>query len=384
MNVSIVAPSILRREDVALQEAAIKVLTNDHCNLNLGCHATDIINRQSGAFLVMNDNSSIPVDRVIFCTGRSPEISLGSLNLDKAGIAWSSDGVEVDSYLRSKTVRHIYASGDCASSVSPNNRCSIHAGWTGFGAVRNAMLPWFLRSPAVHQYVPRVVYTDPELASAGMTRAECARKFGANGYDRLLVPEAGSDRADVESKERFTSANFLEIRAEKINGRILGASACGPAAAEAINEVCLALTKRLTIRDIARTLHSYPSHGYLLYRSSMTLATQNISGLLAGCGTCGRFLAAFIRLCERVKTIFNFKWLPWKRQAAIKLFGWQAKGSSSALVMQNGNGSCGLVSFLDAYPNETLCAQVLDNDCRLGLHLGHSDFVEWLDQKPKG
>ena len=299
LNVSIVAPALMPTEDVTLQYAATKVLENDGCNIHLGSRAVDVVsdgNSGIGPSLLLNDNTTMPVDCLIFCMGRTPESSLSSLQLNKAGVAWTPDrGVTVNSYLRSKTARHIYASGDCASAVPYRDRRAIHAGWTGFNAVRNALLPWFLRSRAIHEAVPRVIYTDPEIASAGMSDEECIRKYGADGYDSLFVKEKGSDRADVDNTERMTASNFVELRTEKISGRILGVSACSPAAAEIINEVCLALVNRLTVRDMARTLHSYPSHGYLLYRISMALATQSISGLLAGCGVVGRILSAKIR-----------------------------------------------------------------------------------------
>jgi len=288
----------------------------------------------------------------------------------------------VNSYLRSKTARHVYASGDCASAVPLGDRRSIHAGWTGFNVVRNALLPWFLRSRATHPFVPRVAYLDPEIAGAGMSAAECILRFGADGYDSFHVPEDGNDRADVESRERFTDANFVELRAEKISGRLLGASACGPAAAEIINEVCLALVNRLTVRQIARTLHAYPSHGYLLYRISTALAMQKISGLLAGCGVFGRFLGAQLRNFARVVTIFKFKWLPWKKQSMLKLSRWQAKGSSNALVLQTEKGRPSLLSFIDAYNNETLCTQILcGNNTSLDIRHGQREFTEWLDAK---
>ena len=380
VTISMVAPALLPTEDFTLQNAAMKILDNDNCKMYLGSRAVGVAKSGQGALLVLDNNLSIPVDCILFCTGRSPEASLKSLQLEKAGIAWSAEnGVSVNSYLRSHTAGHVYAAGDCASAVHPRDRRAIHAGWLGFNAVRNACAPWFLRSPATHPFVPRVTYTDPEIASAGMSTRECIQKFGANGYDSLLVPESGSDRADQESRERETKSNFIEMRAEKISGRVLGASACGPAAAEIINEVCLCLSKRLTVRDLARTLHAYPSHGYLLYRVSMAVATQKISGLLAGCGIFGRFLAGIIRMIERLKRVFKFSWLPWNNRALQKRYEWQAAGSAKALILQSDGESPSLASFLDAYNNETMRHQIV-NGSNL-VHAGRENFIEWVSSK---
>ena len=209
-----------------------------------------------------------------------------------------------------------------------------------------------------------------------MSIAECIQCYGVDGYDSLRVREGGSDRADVESAERYTGAT------EKISGRVLGASACGPAAAEIINEVCLSLCSKLTVRDIARTLHSYPSHGYLLYRIATALATQNISGLLASCGLFGRLLGSQLRCLARVMRIFKFSWLPWKKHAIKKMSTWQATGSSNSLVMQSTDGQFSVLSFLDAYGNEALCERILNTDDKsLDILHGRRGFIEWVDAK---
>ena len=380
LNVTIVAPAMIPTEDVSSQQSAIKILQRDGLNLHLESRAIDIIKNGRDRFVVLDDNSTTPVDCLVFCMGRHPGNSLRSLNLDKAGISWTENkGVTVNSYLRSTSVPHVYASGDCASAVPKRDRRAIHAGWTGFNAVRNAMLPWFLRSPAAHPHVPRVIYTDPEIASCGMSKTECIQKYGAEGYDSLNVREEGTDRADVEEKERHTGANFVELRAEKITGRILGASACGPAAAEIINEVCLALCNRLTVRDMARTLHSYPSHGYLLYRISMALATQTISGLLAGCGTVGRMLSAQIRILARIVTFLKCQWLPWRKQRRRQLSEWQAYGSAKILVMESNAGETTLLSYFDAYNNATLKDRIISGD---EIPRGREDFMGWVEACP--
>jgi hypothetical protein len=215
-----------------------------------------------------------------------------------------------------------------------------------------------------------------------MSFAECIKCYGVDGYDSLRIREGGSDRADIESAERYAGANFVELRAEKISGRVLGASACGPAAAEIINEVCLSLCSKLTVRDIARTLHSYPSHGYLLYRITTALATQNISGLLSSCGLFGRLLGLQLRCVARDMRIFKFSWLPWKKYAMKKMSTWQATGSSNSLVMQSTDGQFSVRSFLDAYGNDALCERILNTDDKsLGILHGQRGFIDWVDAK---
>lgn len=133
----------------------------------------------------------------------------------------------------------MFACGDCCDAVE--ERRAAHAAWTGFYAARNTVLPFWLRmgSHAVHPTVPAVIYTDPELACVGLSYTDCVRKYGTGGFDCLYVPEDGMDRADMERLERPV-IGFVELRATKVSGKLLGMTACGPAAAKLANEVGLA------------------------------------------------------------------------------------------------------------------------------------------------
>ena len=276
LNVTIVAPEVLPKQDVTLRRAAMKVLPNDGITLRLGSRCTNV----TQGFVELDDGRDfLPVDALLLCLGRSPETSLATLNLSAAGVQWNAEGdVEVRmTSLRSKTAPNVYACGDCCDAV--HERRAAHAAWTGFHAARNTVRPFWLRMgcQAIHPVVPAVIFTDPELASVGLSYADCVRKYGRGGFDSLYVPEEGMDRADMERLERPV-IRFVELRATKIRGKILGMTACGPAAAELANEVGLAIMSGLTVRDMARAIHSYPSHGYLLHRIALALATSNVWG----------------------------------------------------------------------------------------------------------
>jgi dihydrolipoamide dehydrogenase len=110
-------------------------------------------------------------------------------------------------------------------------------------------------SQAVHHTVPGVIYTDPELASIGLSYIQCVQRYGTNGFDCLNVAEEGTDRGDMERLERPV-IGFVELRVTKISGRVLGMTACGPAAAELVNELGLVITSGVTVRDMARSIHA--------------------------------------------------------------------------------------------------------------------------------
>ena len=288
-KVKLIAPAVLPLEDKSLRESARRILEAD----GIECIQSRLVQILPNQTLRLRGKTRLlsNVDGLLICVGRSPRESLESLRLDRAGVVWTPEqGVTVHPRtLQSTTQGHIFAVGDCSSAVPPRLRTASQAAWTGFHAIRNAVVPWILRVggkryPSVHPCVPRVIYTDPELACVGLTEWECEEKFGLDGFDAVLVREDGSDRADMDRTARNTSFSFLELRAAKISGRILGLTCCGPAAAEMANSMGMAITNGLTVRDVARSIHSYPSHGYLLHRAALSMALSNSWGLLESCG----------------------------------------------------------------------------------------------------
>ena len=320
LQVTLVAPQLLPDHDASLRAAA-QALLEDQEGVNLRLNAKVKSVTRDDKTLVLeepttnsNENSGDnhhhaddipPVDALIACVGRSPAESLRSLRLKAAHIDYDDTlGVLVHPRtLKSTSNQHVSACGDCCSAVTA--RTSTHAAWTGYHAVLQTVLPFWLRlgSKAVHNTVPRVIYTDPELATVGLSHSECEAIYGRNnGFDSIRVNATGTDRADMDSVARnnATEIGFVELRVTKVDGRILGFTGCGPCASEHANEMSLAIASGLTVRDVAKALHSYPSHGYLLYRAALALALKDVWGSLEAIGPVGGGIATMGRGVTKV------------------------------------------------------------------------------------
>eukprot|EP00968_Pinguiococcus_pyrenoidosus_P024429 scaffold4678_cov242-Pinguiococcus_pyrenoidosus.AAC.3 len=300
-RVTLVAPKLLPREDPDLAAAAEKILASDQVHLLLGRRIVDVQEAPAAGdspVAVTDGGERVEADVLVVACGRRP--ALGGLALSQAGVQVDEQagGIAVDHQLRSISCRHVFAAGDCAAG-SPNDRRAHHAGWTGFMCVRNALLPWFLRGRARHPTVPRVIFTEPEMASIGLSEADCTARFGKRGFLSMQLREAGADRADTDALDRpdgraLESPNLVTLRVRKSDGRVLGCSAVSPAAAEIVNEVGVCLTARLSALTLAKSLHAYPSHGYLLHRLAIAAATSTPWGLLSTCGPVGEVLGRCI------------------------------------------------------------------------------------------
>lgn len=290
LTISMVAPDILKGErDANLRNAAVQILENEGIKLHLNKYLHDVLLDKS---IRLSDGTILPPpDALIMCIGRNPNVQ--TLQLDQANVAYDDKfGILVRNDLQSKTNRRVFACGDCCSVVTGNHRTATQAAWTGYHAAANTKVPYLLRigSNSFHKTVPRVIYTDPELVSVGLSQEDCERKYGPEGYDSIYVSEKDTDRADMEYQERFT-IGFVEIRATKIYGKILGFTGCGPTASELANEMSLAIVNGLTVRNIAKSLHSYPSHGYLMYRAALSLTMNSAFGQLEALGPVGGILS---------------------------------------------------------------------------------------------
>ncbi|MEX2644293.1 MAG: FAD-dependent oxidoreductase [Acetobacterales bacterium] len=183
---------------------------------------------------------------LLVAAGRRPNVA--NLDLEKAGIAFSEKGIEVDARLRT-TNRKVFAIGDVSGGPQFTHVAGYHAGIV----IRNALFR--LPAKADHGAVPWVTYTDPELAQVGMTEA-AARAAGHEPLRILRWPFAENDRAQAE---RRTDGHVKVVVTTR--GRILGAGIVGRNAGELIHPWVLAMSAGLKIGAMAQYIAPYPTLG---------------------------------------------------------------------------------------------------------------------------
>ena len=205
---------------------------------------------------------SIAGSDLLVATGRKP--NLDGLNLDAGGIAFGADGIVVDRGLKTSNKR-AYAIGDAAGGPQFTHAANYHAGLV----VRNALFRLPVKTN--DDLIPRVTYTDPELAHVGLTEAD-ARKRGYNVIRVLRWPYSENDRAQAE---RDTVGHIKVVTSRR--GRILGATIVGAAAGELITPWTLALSRGLNIRAIAGIVVPYPTLAEVGKRAAITYFTPGLT-----------------------------------------------------------------------------------------------------------
>nr|WP_263012954.1 hypothetical protein [Ancylothrix sp. D3o] len=138
--------------------------------------------------------------------------------------------------------------------------------------------------------MPRATFTQPELASVGMTEAEARDCYG----DQVCVLKqefAGVDRAVAESHKE----GFVKI-ITRHNGEILGAHLVGTRAGELIHEVVLAMSYKLKVSALSNMIHIYPTLSEVTGKAALQLTKQNYAANKRLQGLLERFFALRRRL----------------------------------------------------------------------------------------
>jgi pyruvate/2-oxoglutarate dehydrogenase complex dihydrolipoamide dehydrogenase (E3) component len=198
---------------------------------------------------------------LLVAVGRRPNID--SLDLKAAGVKYNANGVIVDRRLRTSN-RRIFAVGDVTGGPRYTHTASYHAGIV----VRNALFRW--PAKVNHGTIPRVTFTEPELAHVGMTEDD-ARK-GKRKFRVLRWAYYDNDRAQCERDTR----GHIKILTDR-RGGLLGVTIVGENAGEIITTWTLAITNGLNIRSMAEIVVPYPTIAEIGKRAAMTYFTPSLT-----------------------------------------------------------------------------------------------------------
>ncbi|MCY2944763.1 MAG: dihydrolipoyl dehydrogenase [Planctomycetota bacterium] len=186
----------------------------------------------------------LTVGRVLVSVGRRPNSA--NLGLDRAGITLNSRGfIEVDDQRRTM-VPHIYAIGDVTGDPGLAHKATVEGKVAAESILGEAVAYDSIT-------VPAVVFTDPEVAWAGLTETE-ALKTGRK-IKKVSFPWLGSGRALTLAR----TEGITKLIVDPITDRLLGVGLVGVGAGELIGEAMVLLEMGATSQDLALTMHAHPT-----------------------------------------------------------------------------------------------------------------------------
>ncbi len=238
------AERLLPRDDAEVGELLAARLALEGVRVRTAARIASVERDAGAVSLLLHGGERIAGDAILVAAGRAPRT--GGLGLETAGVTVDAHGaVVVDRRLRT-TAPGIYAVGDVTALLPFTHVAAHHARV----AVPNAL--FHLRA-TVSRTIPRVTFTDPEIASVGLSEADARALWG----DRVRVARhqyAELDRALAGGQ----GYGFAKLVADH-RGRLVGATVAAPAAGEAIGELSALIARGGTLADLSRAVHAYPT-----------------------------------------------------------------------------------------------------------------------------
>lgn len=211
---------------------------------------------------------TMDAEQLLVATGRQPNSE--GIGLEAAGVKTDRLGfVVVDEYMRT-TNPDVFAAGDVTGGPGYVYVAALQGGI----AARAALAERTTEGPIAIDLgtVPRVIFTDPQVAAVGMTESE-ARDAGLNPVVTSL-PVRHLSRAAVSYRRQ----GLIKLVAESGTERLIGAHLVVPNAGDVIGEAVLAIRFGLTTRDLVSTLHPYLTWGEGLKMAAQTF-TKDVAKL---------------------------------------------------------------------------------------------------------
>jgi pyruvate/2-oxoglutarate dehydrogenase complex dihydrolipoamide dehydrogenase (E3) component len=227
---------LLPREPAALGEALGQVLHEEGIELHFGSHASAV--RLEGGQYVLSfpEGPELRGDRLLVATGRRPRVD--GLGLDSVGIEPGRAGIEVDA--RMSAGDRLWAIGD-VTGIWPLTYVGKYQGRVAADNILGGY------REAHYDAVPRVVFTDPQVAAVGEPEG---------------VVEATVQLADVPRTATYTRAyadrpGFLTLVSD--GERLTGAHAVGPEAGEWLQQATLAIRAELPLELLDDVIQPFPT-----------------------------------------------------------------------------------------------------------------------------
>ena len=236
---------LLRGFDAELGSRIAEEMALKGVEVCLGCEPAAMRKKKDGSLEIeFTDGRIQTADLVMVATGRRPNSA--RLGLEEAGVKIAKDGaVVVDRYSRS-SVDSIHAIGDVTNRINLTPVATAEAMWL-------ARTLWHEPTPVDHENVPTAVFTDPNLATVGLSEERARERYGEldiyKASFRALKLTLG------EKKER----TFMKLVVDRKSQRVLGAHMIGADAGEVIQGVAIAVKLGATKAQFDATIGIHPT-----------------------------------------------------------------------------------------------------------------------------
>jgi pyruvate/2-oxoglutarate dehydrogenase complex dihydrolipoamide dehydrogenase (E3) component len=236
---------VMPHEDSDAAAAVERVFRARGMSILSNARATSARRIGDGAVVTLADGQTIEASHVLMAVGSVPNTS--GLDLAEYGVRMAEGGyVTVDRVSRTN-VPGIYAAGDCTGLLALASVAAMQGRIAMWHALGEAVAPLRLTTVSAN------VFTDPELASVGISQADV--DAGRVPARSVTLPLAGNARAKMQDLQD----GFVKLFCRPASGLVVGGVVVAPKASELILPIALAVENHLTVDQLAHTITIYPS-----------------------------------------------------------------------------------------------------------------------------
>jgi pyruvate/2-oxoglutarate dehydrogenase complex dihydrolipoamide dehydrogenase (E3) component len=241
---------LVNREDPHLCSLLGKQLADDGITVKLGVSGDKVRRDGNERVLTLSSGEEVRGEVLLVSIGRRART--GGINLEAAGITPGKRGIEIDEYCRAGD--GVWAIGDCTGGLMFTHNGKYQARVAVANILGKA-------TKADYRAIPRVVFTNPEIAAVGLTE-DAAREQGIDVASAVIeLPSSIARPYTYEQDPRGT----LGIVVDKKRQVLVGAWALAPLASEWIHQAGLAIRAEVPLEVLQDTVAQFPSYseGYL-------------------------------------------------------------------------------------------------------------------------
>lgn len=236
---------VMPHEDSDAAAAIEQVFRDRGMTVLSNTRAAAVRNTGDGVVVRLIDGREVTGSHALMTVGSTPNTR--GLGLAEYGIEVAPGGyLSVDRVSRTN-VPGVYAAGDCTGMLPLASAAAMQGRIAMWHALGEAVAPLRLREVAAN------VFTDPELASVGVSQADV--DSGRVPVHQMMLPLAGNARAKMAG----IKDGFVKLFSRPASGQVVGGVVVAPRASELILPIALAVSNRLTVDQLAHTITIYPS-----------------------------------------------------------------------------------------------------------------------------
>lgn len=241
------SPRLMKQEEPELSERLVQILIAEGIDVRLGA-AAKRVEKENGEKVVIAEvdgqEHRFQAAEILYAAGRVPRVD--GLGLAEAGVEVGPKGIVVDASLRT-TAANIWSLGDVNGGAMFTHRATYDGPIAAQNAIKDA------GRTVDYRVVPRAVFTQPALASVGLTEAEATAAGHEVKVGKAYFEHSGRAKAIGETE------GMLKFIADAETCELLGGHILGPHADILIHEVVAAMHERGTAVSLQKSIHIHPT-----------------------------------------------------------------------------------------------------------------------------